>query len=367
MDNLLEGVRFEIAPGGKTVFVNANDIYQDGTLPAWRDEKGMLWALSGHTHLGHIGVFAGQSIHRMRELYRLQTNFVCGRAGNAFDRVKYPEGVLPRGSIWPFGLWIHGPTGRFYAFFHNETGWNAGATGYTAYGQAAGEPDFRHIGLMHSDDQGRTWDFDRWVLTSHESCYSERYRPDGLLDGGQKEGVICLGAGDFTLFVDPGEEYLYLFYTMLRYDMAGNTILSSDAYAARTAIRADGRIGDFVKYHQGMFCQPGNMGHESIIVHDAWHPAVVYSRALDCYVLSATSMTAFREGRDALTLRTGSDLVHWSDPVYVPGEGDSFKKPYFSLINPGESGAHNVIGDEFAILVCHNGTDLMQYHTRLVR
>lgn len=363
MNNRLINASFKIAPGVKTIFINENDIYQDGTLPAWRDGDGMLWALSGHTHLGHIGVFSGQSLGDMEELYRLQTNFVCGRAGNAFDRVKYPEGVMPRGSIWPFGLWIHEKTGRFYAFFHNETGWNAGNTGYTAFGKFQGEPDFRHIGLMHSDDQGRTWDFNRWVLTSYEICYTELYRPDGLMDGGQKEGIICLGAGDFSIFVAPDEKYLYIFYTMLRYDMTLKNIISSDVYVARTEIREDGRIGDFIKFYNGQFCQPGNMGKEEIIVQDAWHPHIVYSSVLNCYIMSSTGWKSFRDGKDALTLRTSDDLINWSEPIFVPGEGERFKKPYFSIINSGESGAHNIIGDRFTILVCHNGTDLMRYDT----
>lgn len=365
MQNMLKKARFTVEKGVKTAFINANDIYPDGTLAAWRDADGMLWAISGHTHMGHIGVFRGASLGEMKEMYRLQTNFVCGRAGNAFDRVKYPEGVMPRGSIWPFGLWIHEASGRFYAFFHNETGWNAGNTGYTAFGLFDGEPDFRHIGLMHSDDQGKTWDFDRWVLTSFETCYTTLYRPDGLRDGGQEEGIICLGAGDFTIFVSPKGDYLYIYYTMLHYDMHAKKIIASDAYVARTAIREDGRIGDFVKWNGQAFDEPGNMGKEQPIILDAWHPHVVYSTQLGCYVMSSTSMKSFSNGEDALCLRTGDDLVHWSDPIYMPGEGERFKKPYFSLINAGSAGAHNVVDGSFAILVCHNGTDLMRYDARV--
>ena len=40
-------------------FLRKYGIYQDGTTPMYRDTDGKLWAMSGHSHMGHIAVFCG--------------------------------------------------------------------------------------------------------------------------------------------------------------------------------------------------------------------------------------------------------------------------------------------------------------------
>lgn len=74
-----------------------------------------------------------------------QLRVSTGAAGKAFWNVLYPEGILPRGSIWPFGLYICPVTGRFFCFFHNETGWNCKGTGYVAEGPGDGEGKNRRM------------------------------------------------------------------------------------------------------------------------------------------------------------------------------------------------------------------------------
>ena len=90
----------------KTVFQNQIDIYQDGTTPMYRDVDGRLWAMSGHSHMGHIGMFCGTCLDDLQEVWRINTNFCVGHAEFAFSGIRYPEGILPRGSIWPFVLYI---------------------------------------------------------------------------------------------------------------------------------------------------------------------------------------------------------------------------------------------------------------------
>ena len=147
-ENALKDRKFIIDEGRESVFLTRNGIFQDGTTPTFRDKDGKLWALSGHSHAGHIGVFSGTNISTLKELYVAETNFKIGAAGEAFDGVRYPDGIMSRGSVWPFGLFICPVTHRFFAFFHNETGWAGHGTAYDARGLCETpylDSDFRHI------------------------------------------------------------------------------------------------------------------------------------------------------------------------------------------------------------------------------
>jgi len=101
----------------ETTFKNENNVYQDGTVPFFRDIDGSLWAMVGHSHMGEICVFKGTTLKDMKKAYPITTNFEIGHADVAFDKVKYPEGIKARGSIWPFGLYICPKTHRFFCFF----------------------------------------------------------------------------------------------------------------------------------------------------------------------------------------------------------------------------------------------------------
>lgn len=356
-------LRWHVQDTEPTVFVNANDIYQDGTIPLCRDREGRLWGMSGHSHLGHIGMFCGTSLDDLAEVYPIETDFCVGAAGKAFSNVRYPEGVLPRGSIWPFGLYICPNTNRFFCFFHNETGWNAGGTGYIISGPGDGEPDFRHIGLMYSDDCGRTWRFLRWVIASEGVCYCETYRPDGLRIGGQPAGKITLGAGDFSLFTTDDEDFLYIFYNQVIMDTVTGNALSCHVYCARSRKRTDGVMGDFVKYYGGAFCEAGNLGQETAIVPNTWHPRVLYSRELQKYLMTGTCFTAGQDlwscfGDEHLQLRLSDDLLHWGPPLDLGGLHPNFRTHYFTAASEGAAGSPFVIDRAFSILSCHNGTDV---------
>lgn len=367
--NELEKACWKIGPARPTPFVNSAGVYQDGTVPFARDAAGVLWAVSGHTHMGHIGVFRGTCLDDMAEAWPLKTLFATGAAGEAFDGVRYPDGILPRGSIWPFGLYICPSTNRFFCFFHNETGWNGRGTGYVINGRGDGEPDFRHIGLMHSDDCGRTWAFDRWVLTADRVCFSERFNPDGVPVLGQPDGHTCLGCGDFSLFDDPFSDWLYLFYDLLYYDPAADHWVRCDAYAARTRRRTDGTMGDFVKYYEGSFSEPGNLGRETPVAPAAWHPRVVYSDTAGCYVMSSSYADGSVPGNllveDRMQLSTSHDLVHWSRPVSVPAGDGWFGNHYVALVPDGTGSPCRLPQNTFSLLACHNGTDVLRYAAEL--
>ena len=63
MENLFEkDYALEIGEQSVTAIQQKIDIYQDGTTPLYRDVDGKLWAISGHSHCGHVGMFCGTSL-----------------------------------------------------------------------------------------------------------------------------------------------------------------------------------------------------------------------------------------------------------------------------------------------------------------
>jgi hypothetical protein len=217
MAKFFDEYSLKIGEATESPFMNKVGVYQDGTTPMYRDTDGTLWAMSGHSHKGHIAMFAGTCLDDMEKKYQIQLNFCVGHAEHAFSNVRYPEGVMSRGSIWPFGLYICPNTHRFFCWFHNESGWNGKGTAYDAYGPCETpkwDSDFRHIGLMHSDDEGKNWTFDRWVMTGEGACFTSRYNPGAGNALGQQGDLVNFGSGDFCMFIEPDGDYIYLLYDM---------------------------------------------------------------------------------------------------------------------------------------------------------
>ena len=334
MKQFAEQYQIVVGEGRETPFLKRNGVRQDGTTPMYRDVDGKLWAITGHSHLGHIGMFCGTTLDDMVEKYPIQTNFCVGHADYAYCGIRYPEGIKPRGSIWPFGLYICPNTHRFFCFFHNESGWNGHGTAYDAFGlcdKPRVDSDFRHVGLMHSDDEGKNWTFDRWVLTANTVSLTESYNPMDNCVVGQKMGRLCLGSGDFSIYVEPDGEYIYLFYSMIYVNTETGVWEDCDGYVARTRKRTDGVMGDFVKYYNGAFCEAGNLGKESIVVPNAWHPRVVYSEKYGKYILCASPIHKGRSSKivaNVMQWRVSDDMVNWSEPVWVTRNGELFGDHY---------------------------------------
>lgn len=374
MKNFFDTHTVSIGEPFQTAFAKVNNNYQDGTTPMYRDVDGKLWAMSGHSHKGAIHMFCGTQVSDMQKLYEVQTNFCVGHADFAFSGIRYPDGNKPVGSIWPFGLYICPNTHRFFCFFHNETGWNGKGTGYDAHGLCQKpklDSDFRHIGLMHSDDEGRNWTFDRWVLTGEYVDFTENYNPGAGNVLGQKPGKICLGSGDFSLFVEPDGEYMYIFYNMLFQDCINPRWEEINVYVARTRKRTDGIMGDFVKYYDGAFCEPGNFGKETALAVKAWHPRVLYSKKHDLYFMSSTFVdvpgdnTVFKEVMD---VRTSKDLIHWSEPTRMMRDDNEFGNHYVAMVAPDTKNQPCMIeDDEFLIMSNHNGTDVLCYPAKFIK
>ena len=371
MSNFFDKHTIVIGEKTESPFMQKYNNYQDGTTPMYRDENGKLWAMSGHSHLGAINMFCGSSLDDMKKVYEIQTNFCVGHADYAFSGIRYPDGNKPVGSIWPFGLYICPNTHRFFCFFHNETGWNGKGTGYDAYGLCNTpkiDSDFRHIGLMHSDDEGKNWTFDRWVLTGEDVNFTEKYNPGAGNVIGQKSGNICLGSGDFSLFVEPDGEYMYIFYNKIYVDTEKEVWEGCDVYVARTRKRTDGIMGDFVKYYDGAFCEAGNFGKETAIVTRSWHPRVLYSKKHQLYFMSTSRVhvpAATNVIDDIMEVRTSKDLVRWSEPTRFLYKGKEFGNHYVAMVAEDmKNQPCEIDGDEFSLLTNHNGTNVMRYKAK---
>ena len=222
---------------------------------------------------------------------------------------------------------------------------------------------------MHSDDEGKTWTFDRWVLSAEEVCFTEKYNPGAGKALGQKAGVIGLGSGDFTLYDDPKGEYIYLFYNIVHMDMASGVWKSCDTYIARSRKRSDGVMGDFVKYHNGSFCEAGNLGKETAIVKNSWHSRVVFSKKLNAYLMASSPIVPDCRTTivaDYLEFRTSGDLLSWSEPVCVEKDGKKFGGHYHGLLSFHAKGAPQVVeGEEFTLTLGSNGTDVVAYDFKM--
>ena len=373
-----------IGEGKETPFSRKNNVFQDGTTPMYRDAEGTLWAMSGHSHMGRIAVFSGTRLTDLEKRYDIQTNFCVGHCEYAFQGIRYPEGILPRGSIWPFGLYICPGTHRFFCWFHNESGWNGKGTAYDAFGPCEKpklDSDFRHVGLMHSDDEGRNWTFDRWVLAGHEAAFTDLYNPGaGKAKGQNASELIRLGSGDFSLFVPPEGEYIYLFYNIMTLDLKGATFTEAwkrcDVYIARCRKRTDGLMGDFVKYYEGSFCEAGIFGKETPILADAWHPRVAYSKREKIFLMTSKPILSCKQGRipgvgetgSAVQISTSEDLLHWSKPELVYRDGKVWGNHYNAIVSEEKTGQPFVLAkNTFSFLTNHNATDVLRFPAKLTK
>jgi hypothetical protein len=351
-------LKWLVSGSSMSEFTNANGVWQDGMLGLSRDGNGRLWALVGHTGIGELSVWEGSTVDDLERKYFVKFNFEFGRAGKAFDGIAYPDGPRSRGWIWPFGLWVDPQDGKFYAYIHNETGYGAEDTNYDAYGRKDGDPDFRHIGLMVSSDQGRTWDFKGWIITSHEPSWTNRYRPDGVKEG-QDSQVVILGAGDHSLFVNSQDGYMYIFYGQIAYDLKTNSTRRDDVYVVRAPIESKGIIpGAWKKYFEGSFSEPGNMGKETAVLEGGAEPNVAYNTYLRKYFLTTYNRTLWHSERGACQISLSDDLVHWTKPVPLAPDRKDLSMPYFTMSNMDSSGPTNVLGRVFRLFAGSNGTSV---------
>ena len=346
--------QFLMGNSSTTQFTNANGIYMDGAFANCRDSSGNLWSIVNFTNeTRKLKIYKGTCIDDLSYQYDVAFNFNTGAPGTAFDNISYPDGPKSRGQVWPYGLYI-APDGTFYCYFHNETGWSSGGQGYTLSEQYDGEPDFRHVGLMTSTNQGRNWDFKGWVLTANENAYTTTYQPDGGGYSNPQTGpTYCLGAADFSIFVD--SSYIYIFYTKLYCDI--NVNISPDQQKVYVARASLSNPGTFYKYYNGNWDQPGNRGNETQI-STGYLPTVVWSTYLNQYLMVTMNRGTWMGGLCGGQIATSSDLIHWSTPRMFITNDATMNKPYWTICNAGTTGSPNIVGQQFRLLYNQWGDDV---------
>lgn len=340
----------------ETNMTNENGIHQDSVIAYDTDHAGRVWAVLGHSNLGGISVWCGNDLCSLEKQYPAKFLFELGEAGAAFHAVPYPDGPASRGQIWPCGLWIQPDTNRFYCFLHNETGWGAGKTSYTVNGLEEGEPDFRHIGLMRSDDHGKTWTFVGWILTAHEACWTEEYRAD-MQTPGQQGDEICLGCGDFSIYAEPKQRQLYLFYTMHTIRKSAQQTVTDTIFLARCSFADIDDPNAWRKYTGENFSEPGNCGMDTAILHGGAIPSVCRDEKNDRYILSSYNRDAWRNGSSTCQLSFSRDLLHWTRPERISLERSELSNPYLTIVPNGQN---------FHVFMSSNGTGLRRFSLEII-
>ncbi len=339
----------------ETNLTNKNGVYQDSLIAYDRDASGRIWAILGHTNLGGISVWSGESLCRLQKKYPAEFLFSLGEAGAAFNASTYPDGPLSRGQIWPCGLWIHPDTNRFYCFIHNETGWGAGTSSYTATGFAEGEPDFRHIGMMYSDDNGKTWIFSGWILTAQEPCWTEQFRA-GMNTPGQMGGELCLGCGDFSIYAERQSRQLYLFYTKHTIRAESSNVVADQIYLARCAFDELESLSAWRKYTGSGFTEPGNCGRDTAIVGGGAIAAVCRDETGKRYIMSTYNREAWQNGVCTCQISFSDDLLHWTPPERISAERADLSNPYLTICPE-----HNA----FRVFMSSNGTGIRSFTLKI--
>lgn len=353
---------WNISEPDETVFTNKNGVYQDGVLAMNRDTKGTYWVIAGHTYLGGVSVWSGDDINSLEKKYDSGFNFKLDAAGESYNYRNYPDGPRSRGGLWPYGLYIDPKTDEFTCFIHNETGWGAKETSYTAYGQKEGEPDFRHIGVMTSCDYGRSWDFKGWVITANTVSWTDEYKPDGICFQGQTHDIISLGAGDFSLFINEDDGFFYIFYSQIYWSMKDKNVVNDKIYVARSPISEKGMSGTWKKYHRGNFSEPGNGGKETEILKGNV-PCVSYNTHLKKFMMTSYNRKSWYAKEGACQIAFSDNLTKWSQPVHLSKKLDFLSKPYFTCI--GKTGSISKTGQEFLLFMESNGTDILVSEVRI--
>lgn len=185
------------------------------------------------------------------------------------------------------------------------------------------------IGLARSFDEGLSWQKKGQILTSYVAM------PENLCE------FFEWGLGNPTVYLSPEKDYIYmLFGEWLR----GAPLNRPDGiYLARAAIESDGEPGNWEKFNNGGFSEPGIGGLGTLVVEPpkginpnyAAQPSVSFNSFLNLYVLVFQS-------RLGLHMATSEDGIAWTDPqlawevpdVYIGNTTNTPWVAYFSLISP---------------------------------
>jgi len=222
------------------------------------------------------------------------------------------------GNRWIEATWPD-PDGTLYGWYHNEPkGLCPGSEARTQYGLTS-----PRIGAVRSRDNGATWQDLGLILTA----------PPGSLDCQAANGYFAGGHGDFSVMLDAGREWLYLFFG----NYAGDAVTQGVAVARmRWADRA-APVGRVWKHHAGGWAEPG-VGGRTTPIHpvtvawqrpdtDAfWGPSVHWNTHLERYVMLLNRSCCRPEWpQEGVYISFAADLARpasWSPPRLLHRGGE---------------------------------------------
>jgi hypothetical protein len=175
---------------------------------------------------------------------------------------------------------------------------------------------------------------------------------------GQESNIVFLGAGDSSLFVNPQDGYMYIFYTQMSWNMKTETVLMDYIHVARASVDSKGVPGTWKKYFEGSFSEPGNMGRESAVLENGAEPCVAYDIYLKKYLMTTYRRSYIDAKKGACQVSVSSDLVHWAKPEPLALDRHDLSMPYFTIFNANPLEPHNIIGQVFGMFAGSNGTDV---------
>lgn len=162
---------------------------------------------------------------------------------------------------WLMGLWIDPATGKFYSIAYSE---------YNYLNGWASESKERRMGLATSTDNGHTWAYQGDIITQDKSIPPP-------------SGQQYYGAGDLSLFI-PGDGYAYVYYKKGYYSLTTLFRTAQDICVARCLLSDKLAPGQWKKFYNGTWTEPGIGGHETIIIPDVNIANVSYNKFIKKYV-----------------------------------------------------------------------------------
>lgn len=245
------------------------------------------------------------------------------------------------GGWWLEAVWKDRSTGMLYGWYHMEPEDLACLTAPI-------------IGAAISEDNGLTW-------SDMGSVIENRYPIDCDTSGEFFAG----GNGDFTVVLDPEQQYFSFLYSNYAGPMAEQGIA-----IARGAFAGRGQPGTVFKYFQGSWDEPGLGGRVTPLLPTAtgwraphveafWGPSVHWNQ----YLRACVALLNRVEGTDwrqrGVYLAVSGDLVHWSVPQKIL-ETEGW---YPQVLGPLPSGTDGLAGSRARIYV--HGTSQLTMELRV--
>ena len=220
------------------------------------------------------------------------------------NAVRQPDGKLNlSNSTWgtvmsPYllgGMWYDASEKKLYAPLHCE--YHSQYGGGDTYGTKLN----RQIHLAVSEDKGATWNYVGPIITRDAPSTP---RPESGYSGRYWHG----GDGDFTLYADEKDGYVYVYsnhYLWLKPGNRGPRMWG--IRVARCAMSDKMAPGKWKRFYNGSFSEPGLGGKASFV-----EGATIYNSFLGKYI-------SFAAG-SSIALCTDLSKQDWTPKFYMPGD-----------------------------------------------